>query len=367
MSDLSDLLELLDALPQKRARNRPDLFSLSGISHYEEVLSNWYAFFLDGNGQHKLGTLFLDTLLELHADGSMIRAGGALRVKREHTTINGKAVDLVLHDGEESDSGIIKAGHAIVIENKVYHQMVNDFDEYWDSVSAQNKIGIILCLKEVISPHSKFQTITHKAFIDQVVAKLHFTASVPEPYRQYLLDLHQNIHELSAHMEFSNEVKFYLEHAKRIQRVYQLERALKEYLKAQLLTVAEALGVGLYPSGQKYWYMCLPEDDEAYYTILLDEVLEFGSDGDLIIVVEIQGTKELDLSKFYEAAKKHLKPNVHPSEPLHRRGTNFIHYAPIRIPMSLAAGGKLNETILERIKNDLAPILNAADTFLNTQ
>lgn len=363
MKEVTDLLELLDALPQKRERVRPDLFSLSGIAHYEEVLSNWYAFFFDGNGPHGLGTLFLDTLLELHPEGDKIKAGGALRVKRELTTVNGKAIDLVLHDGVEEEPGIAKADHAIVIENKVYHQLVNDFGEYWDSVVAKSKVGVILSLKEVASPHPSFVTITHRSLIAAVVAKLPFTAAVPEPYRQYLLDLHQNIHELSAHMEYSNEVKFYLDHAERIQRVYQLEDALKEYLKAQLLPVAESLGLGLYPSGQRHWYMCLPKDDQEYYTILLDEVLEKGSKGDLLVVVELQNIKDRDLNLFYDRAKEYLNEDVHPTDPVHRKGANFIQYAPIRIPMSLAGTDEFKDTVLARIESDLASILQAADEF----
>ncbi len=364
MSEVADLLALLDALPQKRERVRPDLFSLSGIAHYEEVLSNWYAFFFDGNGPHGLGTLFLDTLLELHPEGNQIKSGGALRVKRELTTVNGKAIDLVLHDGEEKEPGIAAADHAIVIENKVYHQLVNDFEEYWESVVAKGKIGVILCLKDTISPDDRYRTITHKTLIDAVVSKLPFTAAVPEPYRQYLLDLHQNIHELSAHMEYSNEVKFYLEHAERIQRVYKLEESLKEYLKAQLLPVAESLGVGLYPSGQRYWYLSMPKDDKAYYTVLLDEVLDKGNNGDLLVVVQIQDIKGKDLNGFYDKAKAHLKADIHPAEPVLRKGPNFIQYAPIRIPMSLAGTGEFKDTVLERIKSDLAPILKVADEFM---
>lgn len=363
MSEVADLLELLDALPQKRVRVRPDLFSLSGIAHYEEVLSNWYAFFFDGNGPHGLGTLFLDTLLELHPEGNQIKSGGALRVKRELTTVNGKAIDIVLHDGAEKEPGIAEAEHGIVIENKVYHELVNDLGEYWDSVRAENKIGVILCLKHVVSEDTRFKIIKHKDLIDAVVAKLSFTAAVPEPYRQYLLDLHQNIHELSAHMEYSSEVKFYLEHAERIQRVTQLESAFKEYLKTQLRIVAEYLGVELYPSGQRYWYLCEPNEDQVYYTVLLDEVLDKGINGELIVVVELHGTKGLDLKPFYEAARIHLKPEVHPDQPVHRSGANYIQYAPIRIPLVDIGTAKFRETVLNRIQSDLAPILKVANEF----
>jgi hypothetical protein len=56
--------------------------------------------------------------------------------------------------------------------------------------------------------------------------------------------------------------------------------------------------------------------------------------------------------------------DVHSANPVYRKGPNFIQYAPIRIPMSLAATSKFKDTILERIQSDLDPILKVADEFM---
>jgi len=365
MTDLEDLDQLLAEMPEEGQRMRPDLFSISGFPHYEDVLSNWYAFFMDPSGPHGLGTLFLEVLLELANAKDNVTIGSSMAVRRELTTPEGKAIDLVVHDGEETGDGVQGAMNAIVIENKVYHHLNNRLDLYFNAVSAENKTGIVLGLRRTTIDHDAFSFVSHRDLIDNVVARLSITAPVPEPFRQYLIDLHQNIHELTAHMEYSNEVDFFLKNAERIQRVNRLEGSLKAYLKGQLQPVAAELGVELYPSAQKCWYLCQPNDDHVYYSVLLDDVLAHGKD--LLVVVELQGTKGKDLQPFFDSVAGLLKAGVHDADPIHNQGTNWIQYATIRIPMSAAANGTLGDTVLQRIQQDLAPILEKADEFMKPE
>ena len=362
MTDLEDITRLLADLPEEGQRTRPDLFSISGFPHYEDVLSNWYAFFMDPSGPHGLGTLFLEVLLELANAKDKVTIGSSMAVKRELTTPEGKAIDLVVHDGEETGDGISGAMNAIVIENKVYHHLNNPLDLYLNAVAAESKTGIVLGLKKTDPGHGSFTSVSHRDLIDGVVRRLPFTARVPEPHRQYLIDLHQNIHELTAHMEYSQEVDFFLKNTELIQRVNRLEGKFKEYLKGQLGTVATELGVRLYPSAQKCWYLCLPKDDKVYYSVLLDDVLEKGTD--LIVVVELHGIEGKDLQPFYDEVKPLLKSDTHADPPLHRQGANWIQYAAIRIPMTTAEKGTLSDMVLERIRQHLAPILEKADEFM---
>lgn len=365
MTGLEDLEQFLAELPEEGQRPRPDLFSISGFPHYEDVLSNWYAFFMDPNGPHGLGTLFLEVLLELAHAKDTVTIGSSMAVKRELTTPEGKAIDLVVHDGEETVGGITGAMNAIVIENKVYHHLNNRLDLYFNAVKAEHKTGIVLGLKKTSNDHEAFVFVSHRDLIDRVTARLSITAPVPEPFRQYLIDLHQNIHELTAHMEYSKEVAFFLKNAERIQRVSRLEGTLKEYLKGQLRPVAAELGVELYPSAQKCWYLCESNDDRVYYSVLLDDVLAHGTD--LLVVVELQGTKGKDLQVFYDSVESLLKSGVHEDKRLHNHGADWIQYAPIRIPMSAGEKGNLSDAVLSRIRQDLAPILDKADEFMRSE
>ena len=93
-------------------------------------------------------------------------------------------------------------------------------------------------------------------------------------------------------------------------------------------------------------------------------MLDKGINGDLLFVVEIQDIKGRDLSGFFDKAKGHIKADVHPTNPVHREGPNFLQYAPIRLPMTLAGTGEFKDTVLKRIESDLAPILKVADEFM---
>ena len=43
----------------------PTIFDISGYPHYEDVISNWYAFFFDPLAEHSLRDLFLQSLIEI--------------------------------------------------------------------------------------------------------------------------------------------------------------------------------------------------------------------------------------------------------------------------------------------------------------
>lgn len=359
MTELEDLERLLTELPPSDPTYRPNLFSISGFPHDEEVLSHWYAFFMDPNGPHQLGTLFLDALLRIASRNTQtsVSTGMSMVVRRELSTPDGSRIDLVIHDGEETNDKTIKANNAIIIENKVYHHLNNPLEQYWKTVVAEEKLGVVLSLKTMSTGHEGFTSITHRELLSEVVAQLQITHPIPEPYRQYLIDLHQNITELTAHMKYSKEVEFYLKNAVRIRRARKLEETLKAYLKSQLEVVAENMGVQLVSRANDYWYLRNSED-RAYYTILLDRVLEDGSSLD--IVIELRGKPAKTLADFAVNTGDHHSPAEL------RRGSNWIQYAKIEIPMSEAAHGEFSNVVLRRIKEDLAPILATAKEFLRT-
>lgn len=364
MTDLENIAQVLAELPENGRSERPSLFSISGFTHYEEVLSNWYAFFMDPNGPHQLGTLFLDTLLRLAPVDlkRSVSTGSSMVVRREFSTPQGSAIDLVIHDGEETKDKTIAASNAIIIENKVYHHLANPLHEYWNAIEAPaaHKVGVILCLKSILVPDKNFVPITHRDLINAVVSQLPVTTPIPEPYRQYLIDLHQNIHELTAHMEYSKEVDLYLNHAAQIQRALGLEETLRAYLRSQLEVVAGKLDVQLGSRAYDYWYL-RNSDDRAYYTILLDDVLKNGNT--LGIVVELHGKPAKNLNDFATyAGNPHSTGQYAPIE--FRRGSNWIQYTKINIPMSEGRSGNLGEVILQRIQRDLAPILSKAKEFM---
>lgn len=100
----------------------PTIFSIGSKGYYENPTTDILAFFCDSNGQHQLGDTALKALLSClnlpekdRLDSSLIETP-----EREVKTQAGKRIDLLL---EGSD-------WVMVIENKIYHQQNNPFDDY---------------------------------------------------------------------------------------------------------------------------------------------------------------------------------------------------------------------------------------------
>ncbi|EGM69907.1 PD-(D/E)XK nuclease family protein [Shewanella sp. HN-41] len=99
----------------------PSIFSIGSKGYYENPTTDILAFFCDCNGRHQLGDTALKALLhclpeEYHSlDNSLIETP-----EREVKTEAGKRIDLLL----ESNDWVM------VLENKIYHQQNNPFDDY---------------------------------------------------------------------------------------------------------------------------------------------------------------------------------------------------------------------------------------------
>lgn len=99
----------------------PTIFDIGTRGYYENPTTDILAFFCDTNGSHQLGDTALKALIrclpeKYHAlDSSLIE-----KPEREVRTFSGKRIDLLL---EGTD-------WVIVLENKIYHQQNNPFDDY---------------------------------------------------------------------------------------------------------------------------------------------------------------------------------------------------------------------------------------------
>lgn len=106
----------------------PTIFSIGSKGYFENPTTDILAFFCDSNGQHHLGNTALKALLsclpkEYHSlDSSLVE-----KPEREVRTAAGKRIDLLL---ESSD-------WALVLENKIYHQQNNPFDDYEQFVNEE--------------------------------------------------------------------------------------------------------------------------------------------------------------------------------------------------------------------------------------
>jgi hypothetical protein len=121
--DLRTATSLLDEFKKVPGRiARPQTFmEIGGYPHYENVCSNFLAFFFDPKGPHGLGNLWLEALMSsVDSPGAEGILGGDVSVEREVATEVGNRIDLL----------ITSETHALLIENKIFAAAANPFEDY---------------------------------------------------------------------------------------------------------------------------------------------------------------------------------------------------------------------------------------------
>ncbi len=202
-------------------------FDISGYPHYEDVISNYYRFFLDPEAEHGFGRMFLNALLnQLDRNIDFVN----IQIKREHSTDKGGSIDLCIIDEAENDEIL----NAIIIENKIYSGLRNDLIDYFNSVPAKNKVGIYLTLNNEKLPDEAaryFLNVTHKQWMDGVKAILGgYILNSNEKYLILLKDFIQNIENMSNEKEMNSNIKFYFEHSDKIKNLIELKRIAEQHL-----------------------------------------------------------------------------------------------------------------------------------------
>src|SRR5690606_10493796 len=130
-----DLLSFL-SLEFPATSHRHDTFlDIAGISYHENTISRIYAYFLNYQAKPEIANLFQSELMNVinskltnQADLTMVNPWCYL----ESTTSKGR-IDMLIRS--HKDDGEIDTGEesvAIVIENKIYHGVGNDLDEYYE-------------------------------------------------------------------------------------------------------------------------------------------------------------------------------------------------------------------------------------------
>jgi hypothetical protein len=203
--ELTQLIEgiRISNLPPQPPKN---FFDITGIKNKEVINSRVLSYFLNPDGGHGFGRLFYNALLELidrkkHEHNPVIDLdlyNGDFNITEEEATSNAiesddkkKRIDLLLTGGES---------WAIIIENKLYHDVINPLHTYWDHTKQPNKIGIILSLFEVEKNKTKvsggdicYINITHQELIDSVSKQFSFTSDYNETSLFYLKEYFKTI------------------------------------------------------------------------------------------------------------------------------------------------------------------------------
>ncbi|MEI7834022.1 MAG: PD-(D/E)XK nuclease family protein [bacterium] len=187
IENLNKLLEEFAKLPDKPLKE-PTIMEICGYPHYENVCSNILAFFLDPAKEHGLKDLALTSLLECVGQTTCF---SNITVEREVITKRGR-IDLVINSDE----------CVIAIENKIFHDLINDFADYAQYIEkhAKGKKTILLILRLNVvdcSQHAGFKSISYSDYFAKIKTNIgNYMPRSNNKYLVFLLEYMQSIENL---------------------------------------------------------------------------------------------------------------------------------------------------------------------------
>lgn len=214
--------------------------------HYENVCSNFLAFFFDPAGPHGLGNLFLDALSNsVDIAGGEEGLGGNVSVDREVSTAAGNRIDLLI----QSDS------HAVLIENKIFAAVANPFEDYamyLDSLKNENedayedekKIKILLTLYPSREGFDwGFRNLTHADFASAVRSRLgYYVSKVDTRYLMLMLDFLNTLENLGEGTRMNQEfVKLLAERSDEVEKFLTGIKQVRDEARGKIQRLGELI------------------------------------------------------------------------------------------------------------------------------
>lgn len=350
MINLPELQHFLDkGIVQVKERDNT-LFDIAGFPHYENVISNVYAYFLDPAKDHGLGSLFLDALQDLIQTSYTF---SSLKIMRECTSNNGGRIDLVIQEERNpTDQTEAIDGPVILIENKMYHDQLNDFEDYYNTFQAKNKKGVLLTIEKTPSKHTAFVNITHEQLIDAAFKNIgQLVLNVPYRTIFILNEFSKNLKNFTMKHEVSGYYEFYQKNRIAVQQVEKLMGELETHMWDQIDEVPKLLTDLNLKLSSKYSsvFRCYKENenDPVFFIVspnIFDEEKPF-----LTIVVQLNNVgisrlKEISEIAFTPEEKEYITKKAVTS-------TIWHHYAGKEFPLSHADFENLSEFIRNKIES----------------
>lgn len=252
------LLKEFESLPKKL--HCESVFDIAGYPNYENVASNILAFFLNPHNEHDLGELVLSSLLNL-AGASEVNQSN-IQVRREAYTKKGGRLDILI----ETDNQLIG------IENKIYHHLDNNLDDYGSSLeewAIPNQLAvvkIILGLRRHSNP-SDFKSVTYEELFSKIKERLGFHATTSsQKWILYLIDFMHTIKRLPGNnMEFDESDKFFIENNDRVDSLIAARNRFMSKLNSKVVELKELVEIPT--KCDKQWIFaksCLVHDFKLY-------------------------------------------------------------------------------------------------------
>jgi PD-(D/E)XK nuclease superfamily len=323
---------------------------IAGIAHRENENSRIYAYFLDQNKNQELSSLFLYALLSLAKEKSDKEIPiDSFYCNTEEATRKGNRIDIILND-EQNES-------AVLIENKIFHQLNNDLVDYWShfKYEDENKIGVLLTLSKMEIPEvvkDKFVNITHLEWINKVKEN-GLPSGLSIKLYTYLNDFFQTIENLTNTTEMNDQVKFYFQHTTQVLKAKQTADEASAFISGQMEVLAGNLGWSTYGRNASYrsvWDAELKAD--TFYTIWFDPLLKGERKvGVIIELIRDDINRQDEIRRLLKDDEKFLSLNSGDAK------SNYVHFRVKYYDLSMEEIENLADTLFLKIQEDFEPVM----------
>ena len=325
-----------------------------GISkqpHYENVWSNIYSFFFNYTAEHKFDDLFIRSLALLisRRGKEKFYLSMPFDIETEYRTPKNGRIDLLLSNPFE----------AIIIENKVYHSLKNDLQDYWDSVPQKKKRGVILSLKRIPKNeinNSNYINITHFELLQCVIENIssYFT-NANEKYIIFLKDFYQNVINITNPMD-DNVIIFYCKNQDNINKIKDINDSFVNYIISEVEKARNYVDEKLEPynnHGRNFRYYLCPNQSNLMITIVFENL--FNKKKELLIIIELQNDLLDQKEKIKKIVFNSFETPLLRSDFYNKKGT-WAHFAILQLEVEDHKMLNLSSHIADSINN--SPILH---------
>lgn len=355
---LKDLQDFLDQVVIPKIKKRPKTFlGIAKQPHYENVMSNIYAFYFNVEEVHGMYDLFINSLLEcinesILGNEKKVYEITDFEVDTQVITKKGGLIDLLLSSQD----------HAIIIENKVFHTLNNDLEDYWNSTRVtggkeENKIGVVLSLQKLYITHKHFVNITHTELLKRVMQNLgSYLMSAKDKYVFFLKDFYQNSINLSKGEMESKELKFYYDNQSKIIEVKNLHFAVRDHIYNQVEAVIDLIDEDLEllkskgEPNKRLRFFLSPKNKNLMFTIFFEKLLT--PERGLVLIVELKNEllrnkDQYKTIEFTVEEESTIKPDFYTD-----KKSNWCHFAVVRYQLNENDVSNLTQFIIGKLKED---------------
>lgn len=346
----------------KNEQSDNTLFSIAGIDHSENALSNVYAYFLDENQPHGLGAIFKESLEQIifNKTGRKIDLSCSI-IDREHTTVGGNRIDILIQG----------PNHSVIIENKVFHKVNNNLSDYWLSVEGGNetKTGVILTLTHILTNHPNYINVTHMEWLEEIKRRIDANVIVPNSSTKILLeDFFNNIKQLSRKKDESGR-RSCIRNRDTINKLYDIVEETREWLQSIFTDKAFIRSLGGYTLVHEEWKgsknrfaMYRFNGTDEFVATVSYELLWNSVPGEAKLRIYLQ-----PLGNWFDKAKVNemLIRSIASEEgvPSQDRKADYWHCAAVEINVpesEILSESALKNYLVKYLKNQDSPLLAAA-------